>query len=187
MLAAAFLFGKGLKIVQQWFELIRRQVIQFIVASVLNSISIVEPWTQTTLGLGDKYCSMLIKKATVTLLQCCGSESEWIRKFWLDPNTNPKKSSDSDPDTVVEWKILWKNADQTLEREKNYVFLLENLFLWRTGSRTRMKAIRHPFGKIWGQNISLRIRIRKKIVDPKKMNSDPQHCFIVSVGKVFLL
>jgi hypothetical protein len=35
--------------------------------------------------------------------QCCGSEFERIRKFWLDPN--PKKSSDSDThsdsDTVV--------------------------------------------------------------------------------------
>jgi hypothetical protein len=44
------------------------------------------------------------------------------------------------------------------------------------------KQLEAPFGKIWGQNISLRIRIRirirKKIVDPnpKKMNSDPQHC-----------
>jgi hypothetical protein len=23
--------------------------------------------------------------------QCCGSESEIIRMFWLDPNPNPKK------------------------------------------------------------------------------------------------
>jgi hypothetical protein len=29
--------------------------------------------------------------------QCCGSESEIIRMFWLDPN--PKKSSDSDTDS----------------------------------------------------------------------------------------
>jgi hypothetical protein len=46
--------------------------------------------------------------------QCCGSksESERIRKFKLDPN--PKKSSDSDPDTAVEWKFVWKIEDQTL-------------------------------------------------------------------------
>jgi hypothetical protein len=31
------------------------------------------------------------------LNQCCGSESEIIRMFWLDPN--PKKSSDSDTDS----------------------------------------------------------------------------------------
>jgi hypothetical protein len=40
----------------------------------------------------------------VTLSQCCGSESEIIRMFWLDPN--PKKSADSDSDTVVGWKFL---------------------------------------------------------------------------------
>jgi hypothetical protein len=50
--------------------------------------------------------SFLSKNASLHALQCCGSESESerIRKFWLDPN--PKKSSDtdsdSDPDTVVE-------------------------------------------------------------------------------------
>jgi hypothetical protein len=26
-----------------------------------------------------------------TVKQCCGSESEIIRIFWLDPNPNPKK------------------------------------------------------------------------------------------------
>jgi hypothetical protein len=60
----------------------------------------------------------------------------WIRiqkKSW-----DSDMDSDSDPDTVVEWKI----AAQTLEREKKYVFLLEILFLWHTGSRTHMKAIR---------------------------------------------
>jgi hypothetical protein len=37
--------------------------------------------------------------------QCCRSESEIIRIFWLDPN--PKKSSDSDPDTVVNKKFFF--------------------------------------------------------------------------------
>jgi hypothetical protein len=67
-----------------------------------------------------------------------------IRKFWLDPN--PKKSSDSDtnsdPDTVVVWKFVWKIEDQALEREKSYVFPLKKFFLWRTVSSTQMKAIR---------------------------------------------
>jgi hypothetical protein len=39
-----------------------------------------------------------------------------------------KKSSDSDPDTVVEWEILWKIEDKTLEKEKTNIFLLKNLF-----------------------------------------------------------
>jgi hypothetical protein len=68
------------------------------------------------------------------------------RKFWLDPN--PKKSScsdtDSDPDTVVENKLLLKIAEKNTE--KHFVFLLENFFLCHTGSRTHMKAIR---GTIW--------------------------------------
>jgi hypothetical protein len=58
--------------------------------------------------------------------QCCGSESEIIRMFCLDPN--PKKRSDSDSDTVVGWKFLWKIKNQTLEREKSYVFLFKILF-----------------------------------------------------------
>jgi hypothetical protein len=70
--------------------------------------------------------------------------SERIRKFLLDPN--PKKSSDSDtdsdPDTVVEWNFLSKIVDQTLERKKSYGFAIEKFFLWRTGSRTHVKAIR---------------------------------------------
>jgi RNA recognition motif-containing protein len=59
------------------------------------------------------------------------SESQRIRKFWLDPN--PKKSLDTDSDlpvdTVVERKILRNIADQTLEMKKTYVFLLVNFFL----------------------------------------------------------
>jgi hypothetical protein len=42
------------------------------------------------------------------------------------------------------------------------------------------KQLEAPFGKIWGKNISLRIRIRtKNFVDPnlKKIISDPQHWF----------
>jgi hypothetical protein len=62
----------------------------------------------------------------------------------VDPN--PKKSldfdTDSDPDTVVKWQILWKAADQTLEREKRMFFLLENSFLCNTGSKTHMKITR---------------------------------------------
>jgi hypothetical protein len=60
--------------------------------------------------------------------------------FWVDPN--PKKSSDSDSDTVVGWKFLWKIKNQTLEREKSYVFQLKMFILWRIGFRTHMKAIR---------------------------------------------
>jgi hypothetical protein len=64
----------------------------------------------------------------------------------MDPN--PKKSSDwdSDPDTVVKYKILWTIADQPLKGEKNVpvqgIFQLENFFLCRTDSRTNVKAMR---------------------------------------------
>jgi hypothetical protein len=54
------------------------------------------------LGLDTDQPADVKVMAEICRRQCCGSESERIRKFWLDPN--PKKSSDSDtdPDTVVE-------------------------------------------------------------------------------------
>jgi hypothetical protein len=57
-------------------------------------------------------------------------------------------------------------------------------FLWRTGTvqvpEHIWKQLEAPFRKIWGQIISLRIRIRIRkffCVDPnpKKMSLDPQH------------
>jgi hypothetical protein len=63
-----------------------------------------------------------------------GSESEKSSDF------------DSDPETVVKYNLLGKITDQTLEREKTYVFQLEKFVLCRTDSRRRMKA---PFKKFW--------------------------------------
>jgi hypothetical protein len=116
-------------------------------------------------------------QASLSYLQYCMPSNSVVDsnpkyRFWLDPNPNPKKSSDSDTDsnsdsdTVVGWKFLWKIKNQTLERENFYVFRLKIFFssdvqvpepIW--------KQLQAPFRKIWGQNISLRIRIRirKKI------------------------
>jgi hypothetical protein len=63
-----------------------------------------------------------------------GSESEKSSYSDMD--------SDSDSDTVVGWKFLWKIKNQTLEKEKTYVFLLTIFILWHTGFRTHIKAIR---------------------------------------------
>jgi hypothetical protein len=98
--------------------------------------------------------------------QCCGSESERIQKFCLDPN--PKKSSDSDPDTVLERKFVWKiEAKIKHLKDKNLMFfLLKNVFPEVQVPGHISKQSEAPFRKIWGQNISLRIRIRirKKIL-----------------------
>jgi hypothetical protein len=73
-------------------------------------------------------------------------------------------------------KNLVKIADQPLEREKKLCFSIGKFFLWRTGQVPEhiWKQLEAPFGKIWGQHISLRIRIRirnKKFVNlnPKKL------------------
>jgi hypothetical protein len=53
---------------------------------------------QTTLST-DTFSQLVNFTEEYRTVQCCGSESEIIRMFWLDPNTNPKKSSDSDTDS----------------------------------------------------------------------------------------
>jgi hypothetical protein len=62
--------------------------------------------------------------------------------FWLDPNPNKKFGFGYGFGFrhCCKMNIFVKN--QTLEREKSYVFLLTIFFLWRTGSRTHMKAIK---------------------------------------------
>jgi hypothetical protein len=87
-------------------------------------------------------------------------------------------------------KILWKIADQTLEREKNDVFLLKFFFLWRTGSRTHMKAIRGTIWKNLGSKYeskdsnlypnpekNLWIRIRKKWI---RIHNTASHIYSIS-------
>jgi hypothetical protein len=69
-----------------------------------------------------------------------------IRKFWLDLNPNPKKNldsdTDSDPDTVVNENWCEKSKIKHL-KEKTLCFSVEkHFFLWCTGSKTHMKAIR---------------------------------------------
>jgi hypothetical protein len=129
----------------------------------LNKVS--DPSTAPT----DLWC--LLYWSSHCYYQCCGSESEIIRIFWLDPN--PQKSSDSDTDsesdsdTVEGWNFCEKSKIKHL-KEKNllFCFLLNIFFLWRTGFRTHTlwKQLETTFRKIWGQKISLRIRIRKKII-----------------------
>jgi hypothetical protein len=64
-------------------------------------------------------------------------------------------NSDTDPDTVVEWKILWKIADQTLERDKNLVFLLENFFFSVIQVPEHIwKQLEAPFWNNWGSKYS---------------------------------
>jgi hypothetical protein len=76
-----------------------------------------------------------------------------------------KKNSDLDSDTVVEWKFMWKIEDQTFQREKSYVFLLNIFFLSDVQVPEHIwKQLEAPFRKIWGQNSSLKIRIRKQIL-----------------------
>jgi hypothetical protein len=104
----------------------------------------------------------------------------WKPVLWIRIRKNPKvlpesesekslySDMDSDPDTVEEWKILWKIADQTLERKKCILFYWTNFFsdvpvqipehIWKQSEA--------PFGKIWSQNKSLRIRIRKNEFGP---------------------
>jgi hypothetical protein len=89
-----------------------------------------------------------------------GSEIRIQKKSW-DSDT------ESDPDTVEEWKILWKIAAQTLESEKNYVFYWKFFFSDIQGQEHIWKQLEAPFWKNLGQNISLKIwisiRIWKKV------------------------
>jgi hypothetical protein len=87
--------------------------------------------------------------------------------LWIRIRNNPNvlagsESEKKDSDTVVGWKFLWKIKNQTLERENSYVFLLKICFSDEQVSEHIWKQLEAPFRKIWGQNISLRIRIRKK-------------------------
>jgi hypothetical protein len=91
-----------------------------------------------------------------------GSESESAKKN-LD--------TDSDSDTVVGWTFLWKIKNQTLEREKSYVFLFDIFFSDVQVSEHIWKQLEAPFRKIWGQNISLRIRIRIPFESESEQNN----------------
>jgi hypothetical protein len=100
----------------------------------------------------------------------------------VDPNpkvlsgSESEKSSDTDsePDTVVEWKIVWKIKDHL--KEKNLMFFYwKHFFSYVQVPEHILKQLEAPFRKIWGQNISLRIRIRKKIVDPNPKKWVPIH------------
>jgi hypothetical protein len=67
-------------------------------------------------------CCVEMSKYGTNTCQCCGSESEIIRMFWLDPN--PKKKFGFGYGFgfrhCCRMKIFVKN--QTLEREKSNVF-----------------------------------------------------------------
>jgi hypothetical protein len=102
-----------------------------------------------------------------------------------------EKSSDSDLetdldlDTVV--KQFFKNEKSQIKHsiEEKVLFSLS----YRTGSRTYMKAMRGIIRKYFMSNISLRIRIRirKKFVDPRPniRISDPQHCSLLCRHTLF--
>jgi hypothetical protein len=87
-------------------------------------------------------------------------------------NPNPKKSSDtnSDADTVVECKILWKNHrwNTYLKENKIMFFCKKFFFSYIQVPEHIWKQLEAPFWNNWGQNISLRIQIciwiRKKVV-----------------------
>jgi hypothetical protein len=59
-------------------------------------------------------------------------------------------------------KICVKNRRSTLERENLMFFYWKNFFSEVQVHEHIWKQLEAPFRKIWGQNISLRIRIRKK-------------------------
>jgi hypothetical protein len=50
---------------------------------------------------GEEIYYAVSHRQPLPLRQCCGSESEIIRMFWLDPNPKKSLDSDSDSDTVV--------------------------------------------------------------------------------------
>jgi hypothetical protein len=80
---------------------------------------------------------------------------------------NCDTDTDSDSDTVIDWKILWKIADQTLERK---FFSLT----YRFRNTYDLRQLEALFGKNLGQNISLRSRIRICIRIRKKFGSESE-------------
>jgi hypothetical protein len=59
---------------------------------------------------------------TCSLVQCCGSESEIIRMFWLDPNPNPNKKFGFGFRHCCRMKIFVKKSKIKHLKEKNLMF-----------------------------------------------------------------
>jgi hypothetical protein len=107
----------------------------------------------------------------------------------MDPNPKKKFGFGFGSITVVKKCLVKNRRSNNWKRKKRKFFSWKTFFsvvqipehIW-----TQWEA---PFKKNSGQNISIRIRIRKKICgsesekkfvdpNPKKMNSDPQHCWV---------
>jgi hypothetical protein len=111
--------------------------------------------------------------------------------LWIRIRNNPNVLAGSESEKKFGFGygfgIRHKNPKSNTWKRKILCFSIENFFSSDVQvSEHIRKQLEAPFRKIWGQNISLRIRIRiririrkKKFVDPnpKKMSSDPQHCF----------
>jgi hypothetical protein len=76
--------------------------------------------------------------------QSCEPEYERIRIFWLDPNPTKKFGfwiRDTVPGTVVKLNFFCEKSQIKHKKEKKTnVFQLEIFFLYRTDSRTHIKA-----------------------------------------------
>jgi hypothetical protein len=99
--------------------------------TVLDVVGLVQDWhleyQNGPLVVVDRYIVLYLHlPSAMKTLQCCGSESERIRKFW----PNPKKNVRIRIQTLLKHtKFLWKIVDQILKRkQKTQAFLLENFF-----------------------------------------------------------
>jgi hypothetical protein len=132
----------------------------------------------------QKQCKL---RQRLVMRQCCGSYSEIIRIFWLDPNPKKVRIWIRIQTLPVVKKFFCEKSQIKHLKEKKRTFFSEKLFsLSYRFQSTYERNERHHL-KNSGQNISVRIRIRKKkIVDPnpKKMNLDPQHCYEVNINSL---
>jgi hypothetical protein len=105
-----------------------------------------------------------IRSRRLTGQQCCGSESEIIRMFWLDPNPSKKLGFGYGFGFrhCCRMNIFVKNKKSNTWKRKILCFFFWKNFVFSDVHVPEhiWKQLEAPFRKIWGQNISLRIRIR---------------------------